>query len=91
MSDAEIDAVFQSLQEADLHASCSAQLSTEYIRRQYFMKNFAYVHPENVFLGTDEHRRDSYAKYIPLHDPLRAILKDSVVLGLKISLFLMLS
>ena len=79
MSDAEIDSVFQSLQEADLHASCSSRLSTEYIRRQYFEKNFAYVHPENVFLGTNEHRRDSYAQYIPLHDTLRAILKDTVV------------
>ena len=79
MSDAEIDSVFQSLQEADLHASCSSQLSPEYIRRQYFEKNFAYVHPENVFLGTNEHRRDSYAQYIPLHDTLGAILKDPVV------------
>lgn len=76
---AEIDSVFQSLREADLHASCSSQLSTEYIRRQYFEKNFAYVHPENVFLVTNEHRRDSYAQYTPLHDTLRAILKDPVV------------
>lgn len=64
MSDAEVDSVFQSLQETDLHAACSSHLSTEHTRRQYFEKNFAYVHPENVYLGTNEHRRDCYAQYI---------------------------
>ena len=77
MSDTVIDSVFQSLQETDLHASCSSHLSAEYTRRQYFQKNFCYVHPENVYLGTDEHRRDRYAQYIPLADTLRALLKVS--------------
>lgn len=79
MSDAEMDSVFQSLQETDLHATCSSHLSTEYVRRQYFEKNFAYVHPENVYLGTSEHRKDCYAQYVHLQDTLRGILKDPVV------------
>lgn len=56
MSHAEIDFVFQSLQESDLHAACSSHLSTEYTRRKYFQKNFSNVHPENVYLSTNEHR-----------------------------------
>lgn len=64
MSDTEINSVFQRLQEADLHVACSSHLSTEYTRRQYFPKNFAYVHPEKIYLGTSEHWRDSYAQYI---------------------------
>lgn len=42
-------------------------------------KNFAYVRPVRVFLGTNEQRKDCYAEYIPLHGTLRAILKDPVV------------
>lgn len=79
MTDTEIDLVFQSLQETDLHAACSSHLSTDYTRRQYFQKNFTYVHPENVYLGTNEHGRGCYAQYIPLYNTLRAILKDPVV------------
>lgn len=79
MSDAEIDSVFQSVQEMDLHTACSSHLSMEHTRRQYFEKNFAYVRPERVFLGTNEQRKDCYAEYIPLHDTLRPILKDPVV------------
>lgn len=79
MSDAEIDLVFQSVQETDLHTACSSHLSMEHTRRQYFEKNFAYVRPERVFLGTNEQRKDCYAEYIPLHGTLRAILKDPVV------------
>lgn len=79
MSDAEIDSVFQSLQEMDLHTACSSHLSTEHTRRLYFEKNFAYVRSERVFLGTNEQRKDCYAQYIPLHGTLRAILKDPVV------------
>lgn len=30
-------------------------------------------------MGTNEHRRDCYAQYIPLPDTLRAILKDPFV------------
>lgn len=79
LSETDIDAVFGSLQEADLHLACSSSLSTEYTRRQYFQKNFSYVHPQNILLGTDENRRERYAQYIPLGDTLRAILKDPVV------------
>lgn len=61
MSDAEIDSVFKSLQETDLHTACSSHLSTEHTRRQYFEITFAYVHTKSVYLGTNEHRKDSYA------------------------------
>lgn len=37
------------------------------------------MHPEKIYLGTNEHRRDSYAQYIPLSKTLRAVLTDSVV------------
>lgn len=79
MSGTEIGSVVQRLQESDIHAECSSSLSTEYSRRQYFQKNFAYVHPESLYLGTNEHRKDCYAQYIPLSNTLRTILKDPVV------------
>lgn len=79
MSDAEINSLVLSIQETDLHAACSSLLSTEYTRRQYFQRNFGYVHPEKIYLGKNENRRDCYAQYIPLSDTLRSILKDSVV------------
>ncbi len=66
LSDIEIDSVFQSLQESDLHAECSTHPSTEYTRGQYFQRYVAYVHPENVYLGTNEYRRDLCTIHTPV-------------------------
>ena len=38
MSDIEIESIFDSIQDLDLHARCSMPLSTEYTRRQYLKK-----------------------------------------------------
>lgn len=73
----DVDEALSSL--TDLHSSCSIPLSTEYIRKQFFHKNFSYVHPQPIHLGTDEKRRDRYAQYIPLKETLKAMLKDPVV------------
>lgn len=63
----------------DLNSSCSIPLSTDYNRKQFFHRNFSYVHPQAIHLGTDDNRNDRYAQYIPLKDTLKAILTDPVV------------
>ncbi|KAF3856783.1 hypothetical protein F7725_017506, partial [Dissostichus mawsoni] len=80
MSDIEIESVFDSIQDLDLHARCSMPLSTEYTRRQYLKKNFGYVRPVDIYLGKDEHRRDYHAQYVPVSNTITAILKDPIVL-----------
>lgn len=77
LSDSDIDEVLNSL--TDLHSSCSTPLSTEYTRKQFFQRNFDYVHPQAIHLGTDENRFDRYVQYIPLKETLKVMLKDPVV------------
>lgn len=79
LSDTGIESVLSCLGGADLHSSCSSHLSTEYKRKQYFKKNFSYVHPQAIYMGKDENRRYCYAQYTPLQDILKAMLKDHVV------------
>ncbi|KAI2643064.1 hypothetical protein H4Q32_029533 [Labeo rohita] len=77
--------------EHDQHSNVTAELlphtwmtggiplSTDYNRKQFFHRNFSYVHPQAIHLGTDDNRNDRYAQYIPLKDTLKAILTDPVV------------
>lgn len=67
------------LDDLDMHSSCSSALSTEYKRKQYFEETFAYVHPQTVFWGFDENRKERNAQYIPIKDTLTALLKDPAV------------
>lgn len=46
---------------------------------QYFQKNFSYVHPQTISLGTDENRKEQFAQYIPIKETLQALLKDPIV------------
>lgn len=78
ISDSDVEAALNGVTDLHLH-SCSLPLTTEYTRKQFFQKNFSYVHPQPIYLGTDDKRRDRYAQYIPLKDTLNAILKDPVV------------
>lgn len=77
LSDSDVDEALSSL--TDLHSSCSTPLSTGYTRKQFFFKNFNYVHPQPIHLGTDDNRSDRYVQYIPLKETLKAMLKDPVV------------
>lgn len=77
LSDSDVDEALSSL--IDLHSSCSTPLSTEYTRKQFFLKNFSYVHPQPIHLGTDDKRSDRYLQYIPLKEILKAMLNDPVV------------
>lgn len=77
LSDSDVDEALSSL--TDLHSSCSTPLSTEYTRKQFFLKNFNYVHPQPIHLGTDDNRTDRYVQYIPIKETLKAMLQDPVV------------
>lgn len=66
LSESDICGVVRKLKKYDLHATCSASLSTTHARQQYFHKHFNYVHPQRVYLGTDDNRKAKYAQYIPL-------------------------
>lgn len=59
LSDSDVDEALSSL--TDLHSSCSTPLSTGYTRKQFFFKNFNYVHPQPIHLGTDDNRSDRYS------------------------------
>lgn len=74
LSDCDVEAALSIW--SNLHASCSLPLSTKYTREQFFHKNFSYVHPQRIYLGTDENRRARYAQYIPVKETLKALLKD---------------
>lgn len=79
LTESEIEGVLQTMKDTDLHASCSSTLSTEYLTRQYFQRNFSCVHPQAISLGTDENRKERYAQCIPITEALKAMLKDPVV------------
>jgi len=79
LSQYDIESVVQTLQGQDLHSVCNSLLSTEYQRRQYYQKNFPYVHPQRMCLGRDENRNQRYAQYIPLKNTLKTMLMDPVV------------
>lgn len=61
LSETEIKDVLKTLDDVHIHRSCSSSLSTDYKRKQYFEENFLYVHPQPIFLGFDENRKEQYA------------------------------
>lgn len=79
LTETEIVDVLTTLDDIDMHSSCSSALSTEYKRKQYFEETFANVHPQTVFWGFDENRKERNAQYIPIKDTLTALLKDPAV------------
>lgn len=79
LSETEIEDVVKTLDDLDIHGSCSSAISTDYKRKQYFEENFPYVHPKCIFLGTDENRKERHVQYIPIKDTLTAPLKDPAV------------
>ena len=61
LPDFDVEAALSTL--ADLHSSCSHPLSLHNIPGIiFFQKNFSYVHPQPIHLGTDENRRDHYVQ-----------------------------
>lgn len=58
LSDSDVDEALSNL--TDLHSSCSTPLFTEYTRKQFFLKNFNYVDPQSIHLGTDDNRSDRH-------------------------------
>lgn len=76
LSETDTEDVLKTLDDTDIHASCSSALLTGYKRKQYFEENFAYVHPRPAFGGFDENRKEQYAQYIPIKDTVTALLKD---------------
>lgn len=80
LSETEIGDVLKTLDDVDIHGSCSSSLSTEYYRKQYFEENFPYVHPQPIFLGFDENRKEQYAQYVPIKHTLTTLLKHTDVL-----------
>ena len=80
LSETEIEDVLKTLDDVDIHGSCSSSLSTEYNRKQYFEENFPYVHPQPIFLGFDENRKEQYAQYVPIKHTLTTLLKHTDVL-----------
>ena len=45
LSETEIEDVLKTLDDVDIHGSCSSSLSPEYNRKRYFEENFPYVQP----------------------------------------------
>lgn len=79
LTESEFEGILWTLKDTDLHASCGSTLSTEYLRRWYFLRNFSYVYPQAISLGTDENRNKQYDQCIHITKALKAMLKDPVV------------
>ncbi|KAG7454215.1 hypothetical protein JOB18_024229 [Solea senegalensis] len=75
----ETEDVLKTLDDVDIHGTCSSSLSTEYYRKQYFEENFPFVHPQPIFWGIDENRKEQYSQYVPIKHTLTTLLKHTDV------------
>lgn len=65
ISEIEIEDVLKTLDDMDIHGSCSSDISTEYKRKQYFEENFPYVHPKCIFWALMKTERSGMPSIFP--------------------------
>jgi hypothetical protein len=64
--------VMQEIDECDLLSMCNTQIfSTSCKRETFFVKNFNFVPPRQIFLGIDKHGVKRFCQYIPILHTLR--------------------
>lgn len=82
LSDDDITKVCDSVKGFDLFTEChTGPMRTIYSRNQTFKKMFHYVEPKKLLLGTDEHRQDRFAYYVPIKETLKYVLESNLWLN----------
>jgi len=57
----------------------AVNLSTDFMRKQFFQSRCAYLEPRQIFLGRSDTGKKKYAHYIPIKDTLQTMFQDTTI------------